>query len=72
MRKLLKYWNQNKRKILITIAVIALVIIIIQMINAMAVCACDLLVASSSAIPAAAISFLILSCILTAQLAQVQ
>ncbi len=35
MIKLLRYWNQNKRKILITIAVIALVIIIIQMINAM-------------------------------------
>lgn len=35
MRKLLSYWNQNKRKILITIAVIALVIIIIQIANAM-------------------------------------
>jgi len=35
MKKLLRYWNQNKRKILITLAVIALVIIIIQMINAM-------------------------------------
>ena len=35
MRKLLSYWNQNKRKILITIAVIALIIIIIQIANAM-------------------------------------
>lgn len=35
MNKLLRYWNQNKRKILITVAVIAFVIIIIQMINAM-------------------------------------
>lgn len=35
MRKLLSYWNQNKRKILITIAVIALVIIIIQIANSM-------------------------------------
>lgn len=35
MRKLLSYWNQNQRKILITIAVIALVIIIIQIANAM-------------------------------------
>lgn len=35
MRKLLRYWNQNKRKILITIAVIALVIIIIQIANTM-------------------------------------
>lgn len=35
MNKLLRYWNQNKRKILITVAVIALVIIIIQIINAM-------------------------------------
>ena len=35
MIKLLRYWNQNKKKILITIAVIAFVIIIIQMINKM-------------------------------------
>lgn len=35
MRKLLRYWNQNKRKILITIAVIALIIIIIQIANSM-------------------------------------
>lgn len=35
MRKLLSYWNQNKRKILITIAVIALIIIIIQIANTM-------------------------------------
>lgn len=35
MIKLLRYWNQNKRKILITVAVIALVIIIIQMANNM-------------------------------------
>lgn len=35
MRKLLRYWNQNKRKILITIAVIALIIIIIQIANRM-------------------------------------
>lgn len=34
MNKLLKYWNQNKRKILITVAVIAFVLIIIQMMNA--------------------------------------
>lgn len=33
MIKLLRYWNQNKRKILITIAVIALIIIIIQIAN---------------------------------------
>ena len=35
MKKLLSYWNQNQRKILITIAVIALVIIIIQIANTM-------------------------------------
>lgn len=35
MIKLLRYWNQNKRKILITIAVIALIIIIIQIANNM-------------------------------------
>ncbi len=35
MKKLLRYWNQNKRKILITIAVIALIIIIIQIANNM-------------------------------------
>lgn len=35
MRKLLSYWNQNKRKILITIAVIALVIIVIRIANDM-------------------------------------
>jgi hypothetical protein len=33
MIKLLRYWNQNKRKILITIAVIALIIIVIQIAN---------------------------------------
>lgn len=33
MKKLLRYWNQNKRKILITIAVIALIIIVIQIAN---------------------------------------
>lgn len=36
MEKLLRYWNKNKRKILITIAVIALVIIIIQIANKIA------------------------------------
>ena len=35
MERLLRYWNQNKRKILITIAFIALVIIIIQIANEM-------------------------------------
>ena len=35
MKKLLRYWSQNKRKTLITIAVIALVIIIIQIANTM-------------------------------------
>lgn len=35
MERLLRYWNQNKKKILITIAVIALVIIIIQIANQM-------------------------------------
>ncbi len=34
MRKLLRYWRQNKRKILITIGVIAFVIFIIQFFNA--------------------------------------
>ena len=33
MIKLLRYWNQNKRKIIITIAVIAFVFIIIQVAN---------------------------------------
>ncbi len=33
MIKLLRYWNQNKRKTLITIAVIALIIIVIQIAN---------------------------------------
>lgn len=36
MIKLLRYWNQNKRKILITIGVIALVIVIIQIANMVA------------------------------------
>lgn len=35
MRKLLRYWNQNKRKILITITFIALIITIIQIANSM-------------------------------------
>ena len=35
MIKLLRYWNQNKRKTLITIAVIALIIIVIQIANTM-------------------------------------
>ena len=33
MIKLLKYWNQNKRKIIITISVIALVFVIIKVAN---------------------------------------
>jgi hypothetical protein len=36
MIKLLRYWNQNKRKILITIGVIALIIVIIQIANIVA------------------------------------
>lgn len=35
MERLLRYWEQNKRKILITIAVIALVIIVMQIANTM-------------------------------------
>lgn len=35
MERLLRYWNQNKKKILITIAVIALVIVVTQIANAM-------------------------------------
>lgn len=35
MERLLRYWEQNKRKIIITIAIIALVFIVIQIANAM-------------------------------------